>query len=194
MAVSRTLRRLLRIRDLQEEQSRLAIESSQGELNRLEDALKATENRDRRGRMLVDASARTGELPDRLSGLEETRTAIRIAAVLAPRIEAKKVDVANHQLEFQSTRVARKQAESLITDAESLDAVDAGRRSQQALDDWYSSRLHQARGQLVHAEDSADGASFEGNSTAEVNTLGESEGENESLPEARLTIPFLTLL
>jgi hypothetical protein len=170
MAVSRTLRRLLRIRDLQEEQSRLALESSQGELNRLEDALKATENRDRRGRVLVDASARTGELPDRLSGLEEMRTAIRIGAVLALRIEAKKMDVANRQLEFQSTRVARKQAESLITDAESVDAVDAGRRSQQALDDWYSSQVHQARGQLARAEDSAKGVSLEDGSIAGVKT------------------------
>ena len=141
MAVSRTLRRLLRNpRFAGGAKAGWRLSPSQGELNRLEDALKATENRDRRGRVLVDASARTGELPDRLSGLEEMRTAIRIAAVLALRIEAKKMDVANRQLEFQSTRVARKQAESLITAAESVDAVDAGRRSQQALDDWYSSR------------------------------------------------------
>jgi hypothetical protein len=176
MAVSRTLRRLLRIRDLQEEQSRLALESSQGELNQLEDALKAIENRDHRGRVLVDASARSGELPDRLSGLEEMRTAIRIAAVLDRRIEAKRVDVANRQLEFQSTRVARKQAESLITDAESIDAVDAGRRSQQALDDWYSSRLHQARGQLARAEDSVREANTEMGSREQVKTLGKLEG------------------
>jgi hypothetical protein len=89
MAVSRALRRLLRIRELQEEQSRLALESSLGELNRLEDAMKATASQDRRGRLLLDASARTGELPDRVSGLEESRTATRIAAVLVPRIEAR---------------------------------------------------------------------------------------------------------
>jgi len=173
MAVSRALRRLLRIRDLQEEQSRLALESSQGELNRLEDALKATENRDRRGRQLVDASARTGELPDRLSGLEEMRTAIRISAVLAPRIEAQQMDLANRQLEFQTMRVARKQAESLIADAESLDALDAGRRGQQSLDDWYSSRVHQARGQLARAADAAKEANDEKGSCAGVRTLGE---------------------
>ncbi|MGA2849811.1 MAG: hypothetical protein ABSE46_12505 [Terracidiphilus sp.] len=153
MAVSRALRRLLRIRDLQEEQSRLALESSLGELNRLEDALKATENRDRRGRLLLDASARSGELPDRLSGLEESRTAARISAVLAPRIEAKAFDVAARRQEFQTMRVARKQAETLIADAESAEAIDAGRRDQQSLDDLYSSRLQRARGQLGRVEE-----------------------------------------
>jgi hypothetical protein len=42
MAVSRALRRLLRIRDLEEEQSRLALESAIGDLNRLESTLAAT--------------------------------------------------------------------------------------------------------------------------------------------------------
>ena len=86
MAASRALRRLLRIRDIEEEQSRLALESALSQLNRLEHALAATAERDRRGRRLVDASARTGELPDRLAGLEETRAAGRHAAALAPRI------------------------------------------------------------------------------------------------------------
>ncbi len=57
MAVSRALRRLLRIRELEEEQSRLALESALGELNRLKHALTATAERDRRGRRLVEASA-----------------------------------------------------------------------------------------------------------------------------------------
>jgi len=59
MAVSRALRRLLRIRDLQEEQSRLVLESALGELHRLENAMTATFVRDRQGRSLVQASART---------------------------------------------------------------------------------------------------------------------------------------
>jgi hypothetical protein len=162
MAVSRALRRLLRIRDLQEEQGRLALESSMGELNRLEDALNATENQDRRGRRLLGASALSGELPDRLSGLEESRTAGRFAAVLAPRIEAKRIDVNIRRQEFQSMRVARKQAESLIADAESADALDAGRRSQQGLDDWYSSKLHQAQSQQRRVEDAEKESDIEG--------------------------------
>jgi len=42
MAVSRALRRLLRIRDLEEEQCRLALDSAVSERNRLEHVLTAT--------------------------------------------------------------------------------------------------------------------------------------------------------
>ncbi|MGA2833730.1 MAG: hypothetical protein ABSE55_11740 [Terracidiphilus sp.] len=140
MAVSRALRRLLRIRDLQEEQSRLVLESVQGELHRLENAMAATLARDRQGRSLVQAGARTGELPDRLAGLEETRVASLHAAALAPRIDATGEEVAGLRKDFLFRRVERRQAETLIQETEAREAVENGRRSQQALDDWYGSR------------------------------------------------------
>jgi hypothetical protein len=142
MAVSRALRRLLRIRDLEEEQSRLALESALGELNRLQDALKATVERERRGRRLVESSARTGELPDRLAGLEEARAADRLFAVLGPRIAAKEEEVTARRQEFLLKRVERRQAETLIQESEAQEAVEADRRGQQALDNWYGSRQY----------------------------------------------------
>jgi hypothetical protein len=141
MAVSRALRRLLRIRDLQEEQSRLVLESALGELHRLENAMTATFVRDRQGRSLVQASARTGELPDRLAGLDETRAASRHAAALGPRIDAMGEEVAGLRQEFLSKRVERRQAETLIQETEARNAIESSRRSQQTLDDWYGSRL-----------------------------------------------------
>jgi len=87
VAVSRALRRLLRIRELEEEQCRLALEAAIGELSRLEHRDGGNGRADRRGRRLVEASARSGELRDRLAGLEETRAANRLVEVLAPRIE-----------------------------------------------------------------------------------------------------------
>lgn len=142
MAVSRALRRLLRIRDLEEEQCRLALESSIGELNRLQSALANTAERDRRGRRLVQASVQTGEFQDRLAGLEETRAADRIVAVLEPRIEAMEAEVAERRRGFLAKRMERRQAETLIQASEAEEAVEAGRRSQLALDDWYGSRLY----------------------------------------------------
>jgi len=142
MAVSRALRRLLRIRNLEEEQSRLVLESALGELSRLEHALTATVERDRRGRRLVDDSARTGQLPDRLAGLEETRSAALHAVALGPRIETMEDDVTMLRLEFLAKRVERRQAETLIQETEAEEAAAAGRRGQQALDDWYGSRLY----------------------------------------------------
>jgi hypothetical protein len=142
MAVSRALRRLLRIRSIEEEQSRLALDSALGELNRLERALAATSEQDRRGRRLVATSARTGELADRLAGLEETRAADRFAVALTAKIEDVRLEAATLRQKFFARRLERRQAETLIQEAEAQEAVEAGRRSQQGIDDWYGNRLH----------------------------------------------------
>jgi hypothetical protein len=142
MAVSRAMRRLLRIRELEEEQSRLVLELALSEFNRLEHALRATIERERRGRSLIGASARTDQLLDRLAGLEETHSAVRHSAALGPRIEAMGDDVAALRREFLGKRVERRQAETLIQETEAEDAIAASRRGQQALDDWYGSRLY----------------------------------------------------
>jgi len=142
MAVSRALRRLLRIRDIEEEQSRLALESAIGDLNRLESTLAATVERELRGRRLIDASARTGQLPDRLAGLEEARSANCHAAMLGPRIEAGKDEVMARRQQFLLKRIEHRQAETLIQKTEAREALEADRHMQQTLDDWYNSRLH----------------------------------------------------
>jgi flagellar biosynthesis chaperone FliJ len=140
--VSRALRRLLRIRDLEEEQCRLALESALGEVAQLKQALVATADRDRRGRRLVEASAHSGELADRLAGIEETRAASRHADALVPRIAAAEANVLRLRQAYIAKRVERRQAETLIQEAEAQDVVDANRSDQRMLDDWYSSRRH----------------------------------------------------
>jgi hypothetical protein len=45
-------------------------------------------------------------------------------------------------VEYLAKRVERRQAETLIEEAQAQNALDAGRRSQQALDDWFLNRLH----------------------------------------------------
>jgi hypothetical protein len=145
MAVSRSLRRLLTIRDLVEEQSRLALETALAKLNQLNDALEDTAGRDRRGRRLAAASAHNGELIDRLAGLEETRTAARFAKALAPRVGAAERDVEARREVYFAHRVERRQAETLISEAEAEESAEAGRRAQQALDDWHRFRLHQGK-------------------------------------------------
>jgi hypothetical protein len=138
------LRRLLRIRDIEEEQCRLALESALGELNRLEHAMATTTERERRGRRLVEAGVRGGELLDRLAGLEETHAAGRLATALAPRIAETALDVVALRQEFLGKRVERRQAETLIGESEARDAIARGRREQQGIDDWYRSRMRMA--------------------------------------------------
>jgi flagellar biosynthesis chaperone FliJ len=126
MAVSHALRRLLRIRDLEEEQCRLALESAVGELHQLEHALAASHERDRRGRRLVEASVHNGQLPDRLAGLEETRTAKRFVKALTPRIVDAENDVGTLRQEFLAKRNAARQRHSSRKRKRAMPARPAG--------------------------------------------------------------------
>jgi hypothetical protein len=145
MAVARVLKRLLRVRDLEEEQSRIALESAVGNLGRLQNAQAGAVERDRRGRRLVLSSADSGALPDRLAGLEETHSSERIALALAPQIAGAQKNVTQLREEYLAKRVERRQAETLIDEARARDALDSKRRSQQGLDDWFLNRLHRER-------------------------------------------------
>jgi len=140
MAASRSLRRLLCIRELEEEQSRMALEMALGELCRLEEALRGAVERERRGRGLVAASAHGGEVMDRLAGLEEARMAKKDAEVLTDWVDAAELDVAGTREAYLARRVERRQAETLIEEAEARGRLEAGRREQQTLDDWYLNR------------------------------------------------------
>jgi hypothetical protein len=146
MAVSRSLRRLLRVLNIEEEQCKSALETALGELSRIERAVTAAEARARSGRQLVSASARTGELPDRLAGLEEAHAAKRRTLALASRMIEAQSNVETLRQEFLAKRVECRQAETLIREAEIQDALVAGRRTQQGLDDWYLNRMHSMRG------------------------------------------------
>lgn len=140
MPVSRALRRLLQVRVLQEEQHRMALETALGALHQLQDALGRVELREQRGRELVMESIQTGEMPDRLAGLAESRHALLLSGVISDRIEEAQTDVTELREVYLSTRIERRQAETLIEEAEARDAVEASRRSQQALDDWHRGR------------------------------------------------------
>ena len=100
MAVSRAMRRLIEVRELEEELSQAALESAVGDLRRMESALTAAKERERNGRRQVTASASTGELVDRIAGLEETRAAGRHGAALKPRIAEAELEVARRRQEF----------------------------------------------------------------------------------------------
>jgi flagellar export protein FliJ len=142
MPVSRALRRLLRVLEIEEEQNHLALESAQGELAGLERSLTVTRMRERSGRDLVVSSASSGELTDRLAGIAETARAQRRAIALEARIVNVQAEVSALRDAFLSKRVERRQAETLITEAEAKDAAISGRRNQQSLDDWYLNRFH----------------------------------------------------
>lgn len=142
MAVSRALRRLLRVLNLEEEQRKLALESSLVQLSQLERAAAATGEQARAGRRLVSASAQSGELPDRLAGLEEVRSAGRRSLALAPRIEQAQLNAESSRQAFLAKRIEARQVETLISEAAARDAIEDARRSQQSLDNLYLNQMH----------------------------------------------------
>ncbi len=142
MGVSKALQRLLRVRAIEEEQHRLALESSVGELRNLERARDAADARERQGRDGVTKSVLSGELADRQAGLVEVTVAQGQARALAPRIAWSEAQAIRLRQDYLEKRVERRQAETLIEEAAAEDAVCSNRRTQQSLDDWYGSGQH----------------------------------------------------
>jgi hypothetical protein len=138
--VSRALRRLLRVRQLEEDQRRAALESAIGDLHRLEEALACNQQRERLGRELVSASCRTGKLVDRIAGIVESYIALRQASLLENKIVNASESVSEMREVYLSTRVDRRQAETVIEETESRDELEAARHSQQDMDDWHRTR------------------------------------------------------
>jgi hypothetical protein len=135
------MRRLLRVLQLEEEQRREALNHALGALRRLEQSREQAVERERRGRRLVVTSALSGEIADRLAGLEETRAGARRFAALKPLIVAAQAEVEARRQVLLTKRVERRQAETLVEEAETQKALATGRRNQQALDHWYLNRL-----------------------------------------------------
>jgi hypothetical protein len=135
------LRRLLRIRDLEEEQRRMALESALAGLSSLEQAHRFLRTREHVARGLIASSIVQGDMDGRLAAIEEVYWANRRAEALLPGIEAAEVEVGLRRQEFLAKRVERRQTESLIDAASARDAAAAEKRTQQAVDDWYAMKL-----------------------------------------------------
>ena len=145
MAVSKALKRLLRIRELEEEQQRLALEAATGTLRGWEQARDFALAQERVGHDLVRASVGSGEPSDRHVGLTESRNARKKASHLAMRVRAAETEMMRLRQSFLEKRTERRQAETLIEQEESQEALESGRRSQQTVDDWYGARMGRER-------------------------------------------------
>jgi flagellar export protein FliJ len=138
MPVSDTLRRLLGIRLLEEEQRRIALDSAVQQLHRLESTLTAARARERSARHRIGASP---DPVDRIAAVVETSSARRRAASLIPWVAAAENDVAALRLNFLAKRVERRQVESLIQQTEAQDQQIESRRDQQRVDDAHAARI-----------------------------------------------------
>lgn len=174
MSHSQSLRQLLRVRQLEEEQCRTSLESALGELNRLDRALTASHERERRGRALVKASfylpvtsaVKMAEIIevsypiseqsiDRRAGLEDSNAALKLIESLKRRLRAQQEQVDQLRAAFLARRVERRQAETLIIEENTRHLSEVEHRAQQAIDDWYGGRLTREKQAVDRANNSA---------------------------------------
>ncbi len=145
MSVSKSLRRLFGIRAIEEEQNRVALESANAELRALKNGLETARARARLGRELATRSASSAEITDRLAARIETEAAERLATALLTRIAVGQAHAARLQRAYLDKRVEKRQAGTLIDEAEAEDVAMAERRGQQNLDDSFGVRVHRKR-------------------------------------------------
>jgi flagellar export protein FliJ len=142
MAISDTLRRLLHVRILEEEQRKIALESALAEVQRLESALCAAHARERFGREHVGLSFQSGDTADRVAGLKESDSARRGAQSLRVHLSEAVLRAVQSREEYLPKRVERRQVETVIREAEDAQAAEDARRDQQGIDEWFSAHRH----------------------------------------------------
>ena len=140
MSSRRLTERILRIRELEEHEGRRALELALAELAQLELALRTARQRERAGRNLVNASASSGDVADRIAGMEESRSSSRTAAALTLRIRSAENEVEKLRQQYLAQRTSRQQAEMLADSEREREEIAGLRRSQRLLDDWYLNR------------------------------------------------------
>ena len=140
------LRRLLRIRKLQEEQCAISLEAAAEELRELDNARIATLKRAHNGRCLVITSICSDEIHDRLAALEEIHAASHLAGMLSARIAVAESKVSQLREVLMAKRIECCQAETLLEKTAAQHAIETARRSQCALDDWHRLRSQRERG------------------------------------------------
>lgn len=137
MATERGLKRLLQLRKLEEEQSRRDLEIAIGNRSRIErDLAVATEwHAESRRRFLVALCDK--DATGRVCGVVEMDVAQDRRSRIEPALDDAEAEIVQQREELLSKRSGRQQLETLVESARAEAEVEALRRAQQILDDWY---------------------------------------------------------
>ena len=140
MANRRVLSRLLRLRELEEEMSRMELEGAVGDRERVAGELAAAVNRQALGRQGFLVSIGDPDTAGRTGAVISMEQARELSVRIASRLEAADREVIRRREEFLSRRTDRQQIETLVQREQLTLREEAGRRAQQMLDDWYGRR------------------------------------------------------
>ncbi|WP_263359581.1 hypothetical protein [Acidicapsa ligni] len=140
MARPEVLRRVLRLRELQEEQSRLMLEAAAAERMRMERVMESAVQLQVSGRRSFLSAVLAADGPGRVGGNFDQQQGGSLKEQIAPQLAAAEIKVGQQRAEFLSRRTERRQVVILIENEQALADTAIERRTQQILDDWYGRR------------------------------------------------------
>ena len=137
MPVSKSLERLLRVFEIQEETRRRDLAEAQTMLARMGDALTSAGEKAYRGRELLATGLQSNDLNDRVAGHLEIESGELLKAFLQKNVGEMSIIVEQARTGYLDKRVERQQVEELVKAAETLAEIEGDRKIQQSLDDWF---------------------------------------------------------
>jgi len=138
--IRRALPRLLRLRQIEEEESRQALEIAAAERNRAECEFARTVEHYAQSRRQFTAGVLRQNSLDRTGALLEMEQADRDRLVALPALHAANSKEARLKTGFLARRTERRQVEALVETQQRKGNAEDMRRVQQMLDDWYGRR------------------------------------------------------
>jgi len=146
MAEKRVLHRLLRLRELEEELSRVQLEAAVADRDRVAEELAAAAERQALGRKGFVASLGDVDTAERTGGILSMEQARLQRGRIEPRLQAADAGIVRQREEFLSRRIGRRQVETLVEREEAEARTENNRRAQQMLDDWFGRRAPKCAG------------------------------------------------
>ncbi len=137
MSSAKVLERLLRLRELEEEQQRFALETVVVERNRSAARLALSLSVQAETRQSYTERIEADDPPGRLDATLRLANSLKESAYCQWQWEATDRAVAAAQEQYFAQRLLRRQAETLVEEQRRKANVEATRRAQQMLDDWY---------------------------------------------------------
>ena len=137
MPVSKSLERLLRVFEIQEDTRKRDLAEAQTTLARMEDALTAASEKASRGRKLLASALQSNDVNNRVAGQAEIESGELRKTFLQKNVEDMLIIVEQARAGYFDMRVERQQVEALVKAAEMVARVEGDRRAQQSLDDWF---------------------------------------------------------
>ena len=137
MSVSKSLERLLHVREIQEELRKRDLAAAAINLARLERADASAAERVIRGRKLLFSALDANDLCERLVGQAEIEWGELRQALLKNRVENMKSLAEEIRADVIDKRLERQQVETVVEAAEAQVEIEMGRKTQQSLDDWF---------------------------------------------------------